>query len=109
MKNLNALGGFKKIYFSISVLIFTFSQSLFASSTDMPWEGPLDKLLTSFTGPVARTVGVLALCACGGMMAFGEMGSAMKRMLNIVLGISIVFASATWGLSFFGFSGGVNF
>lgn len=78
-----------------------------ASSTDMPWEGPLDKLLKSFTGPVAKTVSILALCACGGMMAFGEMGSAMKRMLNIVFGISVIFAASTWGLSFFGFSGSV--
>lgn len=78
-----------------------------ATSTTMPWEGPLDKLLKSFTGPVAKAVGILAICGCGGMMAFGEMGSAMKKMLNIVMGISIVFAASTWGLSFFGFSGSV--
>ena len=27
-----------------------------ASATNMPWEVPLDKLLKSLTGPVARTV-----------------------------------------------------
>lgn len=78
-----------------------------ATSTSMPWEGPLDKLVKSFTGPVARAIGVLAICTCGGMMAFGEMGSAMKKMLNIVLGLSIIFSAASWGLPFFGFSGSV--
>lgn len=109
MKKITGIKSFKKLYLSVSVLSICFSQSLFASGTDMPWEGPLEKLLDSFTGPVAKTVAILALVAVGGMMAFGEMGSAMKRMLNIVLGISIVFAAATWGLSFFNFTGGVNF
>lgn len=88
--------------------VLILNQTGLASSSDMPWEGPLDKLLKSFTGPVAKTVGILAICACGGMMAFGEMGSAMKKMLNIVLGLSIVFAAGTWGLSFFGFAGSVQ-
>lgn len=97
-----------KLIFLMMLVMLILNQVGLASSSDMPWEGPLDKLLKSFTGPVAKTVGILAICACGGMMAFGEMGSAMKRMLNIVLGISIVFAASTWGLSFFGFSGSVQ-
>lgn len=97
----------KKGIILLGVAVLLISQTGLASSSSMPWEGPLDKLLKSFTGPVAKTVGILAICACGGMMAFGEMGSAMKKMLNIVLGISIVFAASTWGLSFFGFSGSV--
>lgn len=92
----------------VGILLIIVSQFSFASSTDMPWEGPLDKLLKSFTGPVAKTVGILAICICGGMMAVGEMGSAMKRMLNVVFGISLIFAASTWGLSFFGFSGSVQ-
>ena len=41
-----------------------------ASATNMPWEGPLDKLLKSLTGPVARTVIILALAGTGGTLAF---------------------------------------
>lgn len=81
----------------------------FASATDLPWEGPLDKLLKSFTGPVAKAVSIIAVVACGGMMAFGEAGSAMKRMLNIVFGISIVFAAVSWVPTFFGFTGSALF
>ena len=42
-------------------------------------------------------------------MAFGEAGSAMKRMLNIVFGISLVFAAVTWVPTFFGFTGSALF
>jgi type IV secretory pathway VirB2 component (pilin) len=76
-----------------------------ASATNMPWEGPLDKLLKSLTGPVARTVIILALAGTGGTLAFGETPSAIKRMLQIVFGASIIFAAGSWGPTFFGFTG----
>lgn len=76
-----------------------------ASATNMPWEGPLDKLLKSLTGPVARTVIILALAVTGGTLAFGETPSAIKRMLQIVFGASIIFAAGSWGPTFFGFTG----
>ena len=79
--------------------------TVYATSTNMPWEGPLDKLLKSLTGPVARAVIILALAGTGGMLAFGEAGSAMKRMLQIVFGASVIFAAASWGPTFFGFTG----
>lgn len=91
----------------IVMLLIIVSQFGFASSTDMPWEGPLDKLERSLTGPVAKTVAVLSVVVVGGLMAFGEMGSALKKMLGIVLGISLIFAAAAWVPSFFGFAGSV--
>ena len=76
-----------------------------ASATNMPWEGPLDKLLKSLTGPVARTVIILALAGTGGTLSFGETPSAIKRMLQIVFGATIIFAAGSWGPTFFGFTG----
>ena len=76
-----------------------------ASATNMPWEGTLDKLLKSLTGPVARTVIILALAGTGGTLAFGETPSAIKRMLQIVFGATIIFAAGSWGPTFFGFTG----
>ena len=76
-----------------------------ASATNMPWEGPLDKVLKSLTGPVARTVIILALAGTGGTLAFGETPSAIKRMLQIVFGATIIFAAGSWGPTFFGFTG----
>ena len=83
--------------------------SAWAAGTNMPWEGPLDQVVTSLTGPVAKGLGVLAIVGLGFAFAFSEGGSALRRVLGVVLGLSIAFAAATFGLTFFGFAGGVTF
>lgn len=90
-------------------VFFCFYQSGLASTGDMPFEGPLEKIMKSITGPVAKSMAIIAVAGCGIAMAFGEMGGVMKRMVNIVFGISIVFAAVVWVPKFFGFSGGVLF
>jgi type IV secretion system protein TrbC len=47
--------------------------------------------------------------AVGFMLAFGETGGILKRSLQAVLGLSVACAATGWGLSFFGFSGGLGF
>jgi type IV secretion system protein VirB2 len=78
-----------------------------ASSAGMPWESPLNQLVQSLTGPVAKAVGVFAIVAVGFGMAFSEGGSGMRKVLWVVLGLAIAFSAASWGLSFMGFSGGL--
>jgi type IV secretory pathway VirB2 component (pilin) len=73
----------------------------------MPWEGPLSQLLDSLTGPVARVVGAVAIIATGIGIAFSEGGSMMKKVLWLVLGLTIAFSATSWGLGFMGFSGGL--
>ncbi len=81
----------------------------FAAGTDMPWEGPLDQIVQSLTGPVAKGLGVLAIVSVGFAFAFSEGGSTLRRVLGVVLGLSIAFAAAQFGLTFFGFTGGLTF
>ena len=73
----------------------------------MPWEGPLDQLLTSLTGPVARVIGAVGIIGLGVGIAFSEGGSMMRKALWVVLGLTIVFNAMSWGLSFLGYSGGL--
>jgi len=80
-----------------------------ASSSDMPFVGPLEEIMLAITGPVAKYLAIICVAGCGLAMSFGEMGGAMKRLVNIVFGISIVFAAVSWVPTFFSFSGGVNF
>ncbi|PHV13506.1 TrbC/VirB2 family protein [Chitinimonas sp. BJB300] len=57
----------------------------------LPWEGPLQQLQTSLTGPVAKSIGVIALAASGGMLAFGgELSDFTKRMMMVVLALSVM-------------------
>jgi type IV secretion system protein TrbC len=81
----------------------------YATSTGLPWESPLQKILDSLTGPVAKVLGVVAIVLAGFGIAFGEAGSGMRRIFQIVLGLSIAFTASSLVVSLFGFSGGVSF
>jgi type IV secretion system protein VirB2 len=78
-----------------------------ASSAGMPWEGPLNRLLQSLTGPVAKAVGVFSIVGLGFGIAFSEGGSGLRKALWVVLGLAIAFSATSFFLSFMGFSGGL--
>jgi type IV secretion system protein VirB2 len=78
-----------------------------ASSAGMPWEGPLNQLLDSLTGPVARVLGAVAIIGLGIGIAFSDGGGMMRKALWVVLGLAIAFNALSWGLGFMGFGGGL--
>jgi len=95
---------------SIILLAFViFPINALASSTGMPWEGPMDQILNSLTGPWLRFGSVVAIMSSGLALALGETGGFLKKMIMLVLGLSIACAASGWGLSFFGFAGGFCF
>ncbi|MGQ5522342.1 TrbC/VirB2 family protein [Chitinimonas sp. PSY-7] len=68
----------------------------------LPWEGPLQQLQSSLTGPVAKSIGVIALAASGGMLAFGgELSDFTKRMMMVVLALSVMLLANNF-MSMFG-------
>ena len=81
----------------------------YASATGLPWESPLQKIVNSLTGPVAKILGVIVIVIAGFGIAFGEAGSGMRRIFQIVLGLSIAFTASSLIVSLFGFSGGAVF
>ena len=89
------------------LLVFDATDAL-AGSAGMPWEGPLEKLLTSLTGPVAKAIGVFSIVGLGFGIAFSEGGSGLRKALWVVLGLAIAFSATSFFLSFMGFSGGLT-
>ena len=79
-----------------------------ATGSSMPWEGPLQSILDSIQGPVARIVAVIAIIATGLALAFGDTSGGFRRLVQIVFGLSIAFAASSFFLSFFSFSGGAG-
>ena len=77
-----------------------------AAGTGMPWEQPLQQILDSVQGPVAKIVGVLIIITTGLTLAFGETAGGFRRLIQIVFGLSIAFAASSFFLSFFSFGGG---
>ncbi len=78
----------------------------FAAGSNMPWEQPLNQILESVQGPVAKVVSVIVIVITGLTLAFGESSSGFRRLIQIVFGLSIAFAASSFFLSFFQFGGG---
>ena len=78
----------------------------FASGSGMPWEQPLQQVLESVQGPVAKIIAVMVIITTGLTLAFGETSGGFRRLIQIVFGLSIAFAASSFFLSFFSFGGG---
>jgi type IV secretion system protein VirB2 len=77
-----------------------------ASGSSMPWEAPLQSILESIEGPVAKIIAVIIIIVTGLTLAFGDTSGGFRRLIQIVFGLSIAFAASSFFLSFFSFGGG---
>lgn len=82
------------------------SAQAFAAGSSMPWEEPLQKILESIEGPVAKIIAVIVIIMTGLALAFGDSTGGTRRLIQIVFGLSIAFAASSFFLSFFSFGGG---
>ena len=77
-----------------------------AAGSNMPWEQPLNQILQSVEGPVAKIMAVIVIVVTGLTLAFGDTSGGFRRLIQIVFGLSIAFAASSFFLSFFSFGGG---
>ena len=90
----------------LAALLLCLAGTAQAAGSSMPWEGPLQSILESIQGPVARIVAVIIIIATGLALAFGDTSGGFRKLIQIVFGLSIAFAASSFFLSFFSFSGG---
>ncbi|HBO0297478.1 TPA: TrbC/VirB2 family protein [Pseudomonas aeruginosa] len=90
----------------LAALLLFLAGTAQAAGSSMPWEGPLQSILDSIQGPVARIVAVIIIIATGLALAFGDTSGGFRKLIQIVFGLSIAFAASSFFLSFFSFSGG---
>lgn len=87
-------------------LAVTLATNAQAAGSGMPWEEPLQQVLESVQGPVAKIVAVIIIIVTGLTLAFGETAGGFRRLIQIIFGLSIAFAASSFFLSFFSFGGG---
>ena len=75
-----------------------------ALAQGMPWEGPLNKILNSINGPVAKVLGSISILFLGFGLAFSEGGSFMRKAVWVVVGLVVAFNAVSWGIGFLGFN-----
>lgn len=93
---LAAIGGLATLY----------AAPAWAGGSGMPWETPLQSIVDSVQGPVARVIGVIIIVITGLTLAFGDTAGGFRRLIQIVFGLSVAFAASSFFLSFFSFGGG---
>jgi len=90
----------------LAAAMLTMTGTAKAAGSSMPWEGPLQSILDSIQGPVARIIAVIIIISTGLALAFGDTSGGFRKLIQIVFGLSIAFAASSFFLSFFSFSGG---
>lgn len=100
--------GYSRIVTAVTTLAITcmLAPAAHASGSSMPWEQPLEKILQSIEGPVAKIIAVIIIIVTGLTLAFGDTSGGFRRLIQIVFGLSIAFAASSFFLSFFSFGGG---
>ena len=91
---------------ALAVLAGLSASPALASGSGMPWETPLQSILSSIEGPVAKIIAVIIIIVTGLTLAFGDTSGGFKRLIQIVFGLSIAFAASSFFLTFFSFGGG---
>ena len=70
-----------------------------------PWEGPLEQIQESITGPVAGAIALAAVAIAGGMLIFGgELNDFARRLMYVVL-VAGILLGATQIVGLFGAGG----
>ena len=87
-------------------LVAALAGTAHAAGSNMPWEQPLQQILDSIQGPVAKIIAVMIIIGTGLSLAFGDTSGGVRRLIQIVFGLSIAFAATSFFLSFFSFGGG---
>lgn len=90
----------------IAALLLAVALPANAAGSSMPWEAPLQSILESIQGPVARIVAVIVIISTGLALAFGDTSGGFRKLVQIVFGLSIAFAASSFFLAFFSFAGG---
>ncbi|CAM3782008.1 TrbC/VirB2 family protein (plasmid) [Agrobacterium radiobacter] len=78
-------------------ILLTLVTPAFASSGgSLPWEGPLEQIQESITGPVAGYIALAAVAIAGGMLIFGgELNDFARRLVYVVLVAGILLGATT--------------
>jgi type IV secretory pathway VirB2 component (pilin) len=97
---------FRKRFGAAAFVFGVVSSPALAAGSNMPWEQPLQQILQSIEGPVAKIIAVIIIITTGLTLAFGDTSGGFRRLVQIVFGLSIAFAASSFFLSFFSFGGG---
>jgi type IV secretion system protein TrbC len=72
------------------------------SGSDLPFNSTMNRLKDAITGPFLMSVAIIMIVITCLMLAFGEWGDGFKKLINIVLWLSIAFSATSFVTTLFG-------
>src|SRR3569832_557991 len=82
-------------FVALAALLLAIAIPAHAAGSNMPWEAPLQSLLDSLPGPVARIIAVIIIITTGLPLAYGDTSGGFRKLVQIVFGLAIAFAATT--------------
>lgn len=93
------------LFIVVTLVMVLPDQALAAGTTGLPWEGPLDTLKRSLSGPVALAISIIAIVITGVTLIFGsEIDGFARKMIVVVLIIAVIVAASSFLTTLFGTS-----
>src|SRR3546814_13307351 len=76
-----------------------------AAGSSMPWEAPLQSILESIEGQVAKIIAVMIIIITGLTLAFGDSSGGARKLIQRVFGLLLAVDGSSFVMSFFSFVG----
>lgn len=79
-----------------------------ASTTGLPWEGPIQIFQRSLSGPVAMGIAVVAIFAAAGALIFGsDLTEFTRKFFVLIIVIAVLLGASSILSTLFGATGAV--
>lgn len=86
-----------------AVFLIVKTTATFASTTgNLPFDSTMQTLQSAISGPFLMAAAVIMIVVTCLMLAFGEWGDGFKKIINIVLWLSVAFAATSFVTTMFG-------
>lgn len=85
----------------LSLLFIHAGNAVASSHSDLPFVSSMNKLKDAISGPFLLAGAIIMIVVTCLMLAFGEWGDGFKKMINVVLWLSVAFAATTFVSSMF--------
>lgn len=89
----------------LTALMYLPATCFAAKTGSYAWETVLSKITTSLTGPVAYSIAIIAIFACGLTMAFADLQGGAHRFVQAACGLSVAIFAAQIITGFLSFHG----
>ena len=96
----------KQGFIGIGIMYASISKAFAYGVGYLPFNSTMDTIKDAISGPFLLAAAIIMIVVTCLMLAFGEWGDGFKKMINIVLWLSIAFAASGFVTSLFGSGAG---